>query len=287
MVAVRGSDASGEAPRVVVVIPCYNDGEFVGQALGSIEEDEPVEIVVVDDASTDPATHAVVDQLERDGVRVIRHQRNQGLSATRMTGVRATRAPYVFPLDADDLAVAGALAKMADRLDADPAAAIAFGDRCEFGAWEMVRSVPELDPYLVAFRNEYPASMLIRRDVLEEIGGWSADGSVYEDWDLWMSVAEGGYKALHMGPNEVTYRYRVHGGRLGGRIRKRHPSVYATLRERHPKLFENLGAARRESEMGRIRKLLFPLLYGGRRRFAFEADLMGVVNRVKTRASKR
>lgn len=287
MVAVRGSEGSGEAPRVVVVIPCYNDGDFVGQALSSIQEEEPVEIVVVDDASTDPATHAVIDQLESEGVQVARHERNQGLSATRMTGVRATRAPYVFPLDADDLAVPGALAKMADKLDADPEAAIAFGNRLEFGAWEMVRAVPEFDPYLVAFRNEYPASLLIRRDALEEIGGWSADGSVYEDWDLWMSVAEGGYKALHMGPEEVTYRYRVHGGRLGGRIRKRHPSVYAALRERHPKLFGNLGTARRNSDMGHLRKLVFPLLYGGRRRFAFEAELMGLFNRAKTWASKR
>ena len=120
-VAARNGDLS--VPRVAVVIPCFNDAEFVRQAVESVREAEPVELVVVDDASTDPSTQAEMDALEAEGVRVLRHEKNQGLSGARMTGVNATKAPYVFPLDSDDMAIPGALGKMADKLDSTPWAA--------------------------------------------------------------------------------------------------------------------------------------------------------------------
>ena len=66
----------------------------------------------------------MLDELSSQGVRVARHKENRGVGPARQTGLRETSAPYVFPLDADDLAVPGALAAMAERLDADPAAAV-------------------------------------------------------------------------------------------------------------------------------------------------------------------
>ena len=65
--------------RVAVVVPCFNDGALIREALRSVREDEPVELVVVDDASTDPATLEVLDGLRAEGVRVIRHEVNQHL----------------------------------------------------------------------------------------------------------------------------------------------------------------------------------------------------------------
>ena len=84
-----------------------------------------------------------MDALEAEGVRVLRHEKNQGLSGARMTGVNATKAPYVFPLDSDDMAIPGALGKMADKLDSTPWAAVAFGDYLEFGGKQLIRAVPE------------------------------------------------------------------------------------------------------------------------------------------------
>ena len=59
-----------EDARVAVVVPCYDDGETLGEALDSLRDQEPHELVVVDDGSSDPATLAVLNALERDGVRV-------------------------------------------------------------------------------------------------------------------------------------------------------------------------------------------------------------------------
>jgi glycosyltransferase involved in cell wall biosynthesis len=284
-VAARNGDLS--VPRIAVVIPCFNDAEFVRQAVESVKEAEPVELVVVDDASTDPSTQAEMDALEAEGVRVLRHEKNQGLSGARMTGVNATQAPYVFPLDSDDMAIPGALGKMANKLDSTPWAAVAFGDYLEFGGKQLIRAVPErIDPYRLAYTNEYPALSMFRREALEQVGGWTARG-MYEDWDLWMTMAEGGYEGVYMGPPMLTYKRRVHRGRLGLQLRADHPEVYRGLRSRHPKLFGNLRMAKRESDMGRMRKALYPVVYGGRPRLPGEAALKALLDRIGIWTLKR
>jgi glycosyltransferase involved in cell wall biosynthesis len=92
--------------RVAVVIPCFDDGATLGEAVDSLAGEEPHELVVVDDGTTDERTLRILEEREVAGVRVLR-QENAGLSAARMAGVRATSARYVFPLDADDLLVPG------------------------------------------------------------------------------------------------------------------------------------------------------------------------------------
>ena len=212
-VAARNGD--GDAPRIAVVIPCFNDGEFVRQAVESVKEDEPIELVVVDDASTDPATHAEIDALEAEGVRVLRHEQNRGLSGARMTGVNATTAPYVFPLDSDDMSIPGALGSMADRLDSTPGAALAFGDYLEFGGKELIRAVPaHLDPYRLAYTNEYPGLSMLRRETLEQVGGWTAE-RMYEDWDLWMTLAEARLPGGPHGPEDADLQTAGARGQAG------------------------------------------------------------------------
>ena len=261
------SSGADPAARVAVVIPCFNDGDVIGEALGSIRESEPVEIVVVDDASTDPATIAVLDELRAAGTRVIRHEVNQHLSAARMTGVAATSAPYVYPLDADDQTLPGVLAAMADRLDAEPGAAVVAGDYEEFGTRELLRAVPEeLDPFRIAYCNEYPVTALFRRTALLAVGGWRIGLRGYEDWDLWMSLAQDGATMLHLGEGRPIYRRRLHGERMLTEVRRRHPAQYRDLRRAHPALFAAIREHRRSSPMPWRRKLLYPVVYGGRRR---------------------
>jgi glycosyltransferase involved in cell wall biosynthesis len=116
-----------DAPRVAVIIPCYNDGAVAEEAFDSISEDEPVEVVIVDDGSTDADTESRLAGLERRGARVVRSQ-NGGPGAARTAGFRATSAPLVYPLDADDMLVPGGLAAMADTLEREPAAGFAWGN---------------------------------------------------------------------------------------------------------------------------------------------------------------
>lgn len=261
----------GPATRICVIVPCFNDGALLRAALGSLDEPEPLELVVVDDASTDAETRRVLDELEAGGTRVVRHEANRHLSAARMSGLAATRAPYVFPLDADDEAVPGVLSAAADRLDADPGLAAIIGDVEEFGAWELLRAVPDrLDPYRIAHCNEYPTSALFRRSTLEHVGGWRTEMRGYEDWDLWMTLAEADLPVAHIGAGRAIHRYRREDGRMLGAVRERHVALYLQMRRAHPRLFADLPRHRRASPMPWRRKLLYPVVYGGRRRTRIE-----------------
>lgn len=258
--------------RVAVIVPCFNDGALLTEAVASARAvPEPVELLVVDDGSTDPATLDVLDRLEGDGIRVV-HQRNTGLSGARMTGVAATAAPYVFPLDADDLLVPGTLVQMADQLDAAPRAGVAFGDYTEFGSIEeIVRATPEwLDPYRLAYTNEYPVSALFRRTALVDAGGWHPIRYGYEDWDLWITLAERGHRGVHAGPGRITYRRRLHGERMLTNAKRHHRELWRTIRARHPELYRDIARHRRASDLSPLRKALYPVVYGGRPRFAWE-----------------
>jgi glycosyltransferase involved in cell wall biosynthesis len=275
--------------RAAVIVPCFNDGRLVTEAVASARAcPEPIELVVVDDGSTDPATLAVLEGLERDGVRVI-HQANTGLPGARMAGVAATQAPYVFPLDADDLLVADTLPAMADRLDADPGAAVCFGDYAEFGGPEdLVRAVPAtLDPFRVAYANEYPVSALFRRTALVAAGGWKPIEWGYEDWDLWMSLVDAGQRGVHVGEGLLTYRRRLHGERMLTAAKRNHRLLYRTLKERHPRLFAAIGEHRRASDMSPLRKLLYPVVYGGRPRFRAERHLKALLDRSRVWTLRR
>ena len=242
--------------RVAVVVPCFDDGATVREAVESLAGEEPHELVVVDDGSTDAATLRVLEELEAGGVRVV-HQENGGLSAARMAGVRATGAPYVFPLDADDLVVPGALGALADALDGNAEARLSWGDVEIFGDFEgRVAGARSFDPWQLTYVSEIPVASLVRRDALLEAGGWQLRG--YEDWDLWMAFAELGWAGVYV--RRPVIRHRQHGRRLAGSMLDTFGAVYALLRDRHQGLFEARRANWRRSDAPLRARLLFPVI---------------------------
>ena len=242
--------------RVAVVVPCHNDGATLPETLASVRGQE-CELVVVDDGSTDPDTLAVLERVRASGIRVIR-QEQRGVAAARMAGVHATTARYVFPLDADDRAAPGALAALADALDAHPDAAVAWGYVHSFGIRDSMGTFDAtLDPWLITYTNIVPVMSAIRRDALLEVGGWRS-GIQYEDWDLWMAIAERGWTGFQI--PQLTAYYRVHAPRRWAQSKKRFDETFAELRAAHESLFAARPVNRRRSPAPRRLKLILPLL---------------------------
>jgi glycosyltransferase involved in cell wall biosynthesis len=262
------------AARLAVIVPCHDDGVLVAEAVHSIREDEPLEVVVVDDASSDEETHEALEELEHEGVRVLRHEENRGVGNARMTGLAATSAPFVFPLDADDHAIPGVVARMADVLESNPEAAACVGDIVEFGEHDLKRLTPaRLDPYRIAYTNEYPITALYRRSALVAARAWEQLGvrQGYEDWNLWMSLAERGEQIVHFGA--AAYRRRLHGRRLNQKTREAHREHYEEMRRQHPDLFKRLPQYRRSTDLSLLRRVLYPVLFGARAEVPFERTL--------------
>ena len=112
--------AAGADELVSVVIPLFNQGHFLLGAIESVHaagDIRDVEIVVVDDGSTDQQTIEIFDKLT--GVTKVR-QANAGLSAARNAGIAAAAGRYIVPLDSDDLLSEGFLAPAVDALRRNP-----------------------------------------------------------------------------------------------------------------------------------------------------------------------
>jgi glycosyltransferase involved in cell wall biosynthesis len=273
--------SESQVARVAVIIPCYEDGALLTEAVDSVREEEPVELLVIDDASPDPTTRETLETLQRGGVKVVQHERNRGVAAARNTGLANTSAPYVLPLDSDDLLVPGILALLADLLDTHGDASVAYGDYQEFGESDKLLQVPTwLDPFRLLYTNEYPQTALFRRTLLEQLGGWDEDPRCgYEDWALWMSIAQHRSSGVHLGSGRVTHYQRVHGPRLLEHARRRHTSIYRYLRDTHRELFARRRELKSASDLPEPKKLLYPIVYGRRRRFAFEPAIKETLER--------
>jgi glycosyltransferase involved in cell wall biosynthesis len=243
---------------IAVVIPCHDDGATLEEAVDSARsQDVPVEVIVVDDGSSDPVTEAALARVAAAGARVLR-QPNRGPGRARMAGLRATRAQYALPLDADDRLLPGALRLLRSELERNPRAVAAWGSARHFGGLDFVqRSLPSLDPWQLSYQNHLPLSALYRRDAVLAAGGWQLDGG-YEDWDLWMSLAEAGFEGV--GVPSLTGEYRVQPGRRLSDSSSRHAERCARLRERHPSLYAQRRGNRRRSPAPRVLKTALPLI---------------------------
>lgn len=248
---MTGAAGPAELPRVAVIIPSFNDVEWIEGAIASLAGQEEVELVVVDDGSTDADARRVFDRLSERGVRVI-HQDNAGLAGARMAGVEATSAPFILPLDADDEVAPGAIAALADALDRHPELGVVWGDVEPCGSTRPRRAVKGsvLCPWRITFMNELVGAggVMIRRSALEAVGGWTLP-SGYEDWDMWLAFAEHGIAGRRI--DRICLRYRIQPGRMNATLTKSFDVHYAQLRARHPLLWERRDLNRASAHASR------------------------------------
>ncbi len=173
--------------RVAVVIPCHNYGRFLTEAIDSVlcQTHLPVEIVVVDDASTDDTAEVAAGYVGR-GVRYLRGDW-KSVAAARNAGARVTSAPLLVFLDADDRLPPDYL-KVCIKTMRDPLVAIAYGDMREFGDGREHHSMPAYDHALLQRRNYISSHAMIRRVAFETVGGYRELHNAHQDWDIYRRI---------------------------------------------------------------------------------------------------
>lgn len=237
----QGGRESTALPVVVsVVIPCYEQAQFLTEAVDSVigQTFTDWEIVIVDDGSTDP-TAAVAEALiaahPDRRMRLVR-QPNQGLSAARNGGIAASSGRFILTLDADDILLPEMLERTVGLLEREPGVAIAYTDEHHFGAVDRIVPTSDWDTDLQRRRNLFSATALYRREVWTAVGGYdTAMRRGYEDWDFWIGAAERGFVGRRI--REPLYGYRVKPSsmvigakalnvELRRQIARNHPLVY-------------------------------------------------------------
>src|SRR5258706_4725999 len=152
---VTGMNTNAEAihPCLSVIIPCHDDGDYLIDAVASVERNAPAaELIVVDDGSTQPRTLEVLAALREAGHRVI-EQPHSGLSAARNRGIAASNGEYLLPLDADNRLLPGFAAEAVAMLDAEPVAGVVYGDRHQVGGPDGELGRPGFHPVAMLLRN--------------------------------------------------------------------------------------------------------------------------------------
>jgi len=178
--------------RVAVVIPTYNYARFLGAALESVyaQTAPAAEIIVVDDGSSDDPAAVLAGH---PGVQFLR-QRHAGLGAARNTGWRAATSEYVVFLDADDRLRPDALALNLEQFDRHPECGLVYGAfanlKLATGLAEPVEfETPGVDPVAGFLRGNcigMHGTVMYRREVLEELGGFDARLRACEDYDFYL-----------------------------------------------------------------------------------------------------
>ncbi|KXK25836.1 MAG: putative glycosyltransferase EpsJ [candidate division WS6 bacterium OLB20] len=197
-----------------VVIPYYNMGAYVDEAIAAVDAQtlDGVELIIVNDGSTEPESLAVLDRIrrERTDIKII-DQQNKKLPGARNTGVKEASGRYVACLDADDSWDPEYLKKAFEVYERDTQNMIAivtswvqfFGERNDI--WQ----VPDFDLPQMFIANPLQSSSTFRRSVWQELGGF--DETMvhgYEDWDFWMRAVAKGYEWRSIPETLIRYRSR-------------------------------------------------------------------------------
>jgi len=197
-------------PKVSVVIPCYNQGLYLKEAVDSVLEQSfrDFEIVIVNDGSFDSLTLNTIDQFRSNRkIRVIDIE-NSGLPSARNMGIDRSQGEYILALDGDDKIDKRYLRKTVKVLDENPEAGIAatwvktFGeenDIWKIGGFGLIDQLSE---------NNLGSTCLFRKVCWKQVGGYKKMKSMgFEDWDFWISILETGWKYKMI--EEALYHYRI------------------------------------------------------------------------------
>ncbi len=187
------------APLVSVVVPTYNYGRYIRETIDSAlaQTYSPLEIIVVDDGSTDDTRQRLSCYNNR--VRYI-HQENRGLSAARNTGIRAAQGDFVALLDSDDLWLPEKIERQVALTVQQPDTGLIATER--FAIDETGRRLDYVAEYcsrndhceltvrdLLEFPAFSPSSVLARKDCLLAVGGFNESLAAVEDMDTWVRIA--------------------------------------------------------------------------------------------------
>ncbi len=192
-----------------VIIPCFNHGELLLEAVASVERSVPAEtteLIIVNDGSTEPRTREVMTALRTLGYHVV-DKENGGLAGARNAGIEAATGRFILPLDADNRLLPGYVQQGSAVLEKSPATGVVYAGRRVFGGRNHLVYPPSPRFPEMCYCNRVDACALFRREVWNDCGGYDTSLDALEDWEFWMHALIKGWKFHHL--RDVLFEYRV------------------------------------------------------------------------------
>jgi glycosyltransferase involved in cell wall biosynthesis len=210
-----------------VVIPSYNHGDYIVETVKSVLSQgiDDLEIIIVDNASTDNTKDIIQQNLTDGRISYFRHKKNIGAARNWRTAAGIASGKYLAVLSSDDFFLRGHLSRAIAALESHKNAGLVYCpvicvngnstpthilahpghpnvDYC--GGRNEAIDLLKFDCYIT------PSSAVIRREAFEHSGGINQNLAAAIDWDLWIRIAEAGYDFLFFKTPDVCYRYHPH-----------------------------------------------------------------------------
>jgi len=225
-------------PKVSVVIPCYNYGEFIDEAVDSVlaQTCGDFEIIIVNDGSTDAYTNRLLESYDRPKTRVIATA-NSGVAKARNFGIAAAGGQYILPVDPDDRIGSTYLEKAVKILDEHPKLGIVYSQVEFFGARKGKVNFKPYQLENILLGNMICCAAFFRKSDWEKVGGYNPNMiHGFEDWNFWLSLIEIGVQPCLI--PEVLLYYRIKDQSRSTVLMQHHRAeMYAQLYENHKTLY--------------------------------------------------
>jgi hypothetical protein len=224
-------------PRVSVIIPSYNYGNFIEMAIESVLKQtiKDIELIIIDDASFDN-TRDIVNRFSDPRIKYVRNQFNMGHVKAINKGLKIAKGYYISIIGADDIMMPENLELKVNALENNPTAGLCFSNAIiidqkgnEQGYFFKKANFSQ-SPYnylkeLLLKGNFIPASSVVTlRECYNKVGLYNENLKYAEDWDMWMRIAYH-YDFIYI--DQPLVKYRVHKDNLTKRIYKTWDDVYS------------------------------------------------------------
>lgn len=199
-------------PLVSVLMPFYNGGEFINEAISSLENQtyKNFELIVVDDCSPQQDSAELLRSFKKPWLKTVRHESNQGLASSRNTAFELSQGELLLPFDQDDILKPSFLETTVEALVQNSDVAGAYTQVQIFGLQDEVW-IPSVTMLNIMSGIPGPSTILFRRPLFEEIGGFT-HGMRSPDSDFWIRALSKNHTLVRI--EEPLYCYRKHSASL-------------------------------------------------------------------------
>lgn len=195
--------------RASIVIPCYNAGDLLSEAVESAlaQTYSDLEIIIVDDGSTDARTQAVLETAQWPRTTIIR-QPNAGPAAARNRAVREASGEFILPLDADDKIAPGYVEQAVAVLEHRPEVGVVYCKAMRFGAESGPWRLPAYSLRELVIDNVIFVTAMYRKADWEKVGGYNERlRHGVEDYEYWVKIVGLGREVVQL--DDYLFFYRI------------------------------------------------------------------------------
>jgi len=223
---------------VSIVIPCYNQAQYLHESVQSALDQTyaDIEIIIVNDGSTDNTVEiaSTLQQTHPDSIYILT-QKNQGLSEARNSGIAMAKGNFILPLDADDRLDKHIITRCMDAMIHNNADIVYTEWQC-FGEDNSIIHRKSFNKVNILYENQPAPSSLYRKNVWQSVGGYkkNMDGG-YEDWEFWINAYKHNFKFFNV--PEILFYYRVKKESMFTEAYKKDAYLKAKIVMNHPECY--------------------------------------------------